>query len=279
MAREGRKFKVGLCAVTQQPKLLDGELLSQFNTFFILGLADEKDRNILRSSSKQDIAALGPEIQTLMPGECLVANLDAPFAVPAKVHLYDEWLATAPPPAAPREPAGRGHVGALRLSRLVALGDAHLGRAYYQVVDPNGVNQRELDFEESCTGPSSPPWPDPDAVLAGRRLRPPPAHLPVVPGGPAGLRTLAEPGVPTVVITGNHDTPRLPGPARPTRRWPTPSPTSTSPTGAYERFDLLAGLRVHAVPQMLTVDRPSGPSPPRPTPAPATTNLLLTHPP
>ena len=71
VAREGRKFGVGLCAVTQQPKLLEDELLSQFNTFFILGLADEKDRNMLRSSAKQDISAQGPEIQTLMPGECL----------------------------------------------------------------------------------------------------------------------------------------------------------------------------------------------------------------
>ena len=26
VAREGRKFKVGLCAITQQPKLLDDEL-------------------------------------------------------------------------------------------------------------------------------------------------------------------------------------------------------------------------------------------------------------
>ncbi len=102
VAREGRKFKVGLCAVTQQPKLLDGELLSQFNTFFILGLADEKDRTILRSSSKQDIAALGPEIQTLMPGECLLANLDAPFAVPAKIHLWADVVRTCPPPPAPR---------------------------------------------------------------------------------------------------------------------------------------------------------------------------------
>ncbi|HET9060963.1 MAG TPA: ATP-binding protein, partial [Acidimicrobiales bacterium] len=69
VAREGRKFGVGLLAVTQQPKLLDDELLSQFNTFFVLGLADERDRNILKSSAKQDLGALGPEIQTLMPGE------------------------------------------------------------------------------------------------------------------------------------------------------------------------------------------------------------------
>ena len=112
LAREGRKFKVGLCAITQQPKLLDDELLSQFNTFFILGLADEKDRNILRSSSKQDLSALGPEIQTLMPGECLVANLAAPFAVPATVHLYDHVVAAAPAPPAPR-PVVAANVAAL----------------------------------------------------------------------------------------------------------------------------------------------------------------------
>lgn len=112
VAREGRKFKVGLCAVTQQPKLLDAELLSQFNTFFILGLADEKDRSILRSSSKQDMSALGPEIQTLMPGECLLANLDAPFAVPARINLWADALRDCPPPPAPR-PVAAANVSAM----------------------------------------------------------------------------------------------------------------------------------------------------------------------
>jgi uncharacterized protein len=105
VAREGRKFGVGLCAVTQQPKLLEDELLSQFNTFFILGLADEKDRNMLRSSAKQDISAQGPEIQTLMPGECLIVNLAAPFAIPAMIDLYSDVLRTASPPPAPRSVA------------------------------------------------------------------------------------------------------------------------------------------------------------------------------
>ena len=112
LAREGRKFKVGLCAVTQQPKLLDGELLSQFNTFFVLGLADERDRSILRATAKQDIAAQGAEIQTLMPGECLVVNLAAPFAVPAKVDLYAEVVRATDPPPAPR-PVAPANVAAL----------------------------------------------------------------------------------------------------------------------------------------------------------------------
>lgn len=112
VAREGRKFGVGLCAITQQPKLLDDELLSQFNTFFILGLADEKDRNMLRASAKQDISAQSAEIQTLMPGECLVVNLAAPFALPAHVHLYSDLLARTPPPPPPR-PAAAANISAL----------------------------------------------------------------------------------------------------------------------------------------------------------------------
>jgi DNA helicase HerA-like ATPase len=112
LAREGRKFGVGLCAVTQQPRLLDDALLSQFNTFFILGLADEKDRSILRSSSKQDISAQGAEIQTLMPGECLIANLAAPFAVPAAIDLYADLVRATPPPPAPR-PVAAANISAL----------------------------------------------------------------------------------------------------------------------------------------------------------------------
>lgn len=97
IAREGRKFKTGLCAVTQQPKLIPEELLSQFNTFFILGLADERDRQILVGSAKQEISALAREIQSLEPGEAIIASPNVPFAVPARVHLYEDLLASRPP--------------------------------------------------------------------------------------------------------------------------------------------------------------------------------------
>jgi DNA helicase HerA-like ATPase len=97
IAREGRKFKTGLCAVTQQPKLIPEELLSQFNTYFILGLSDARDREIVSQSAKQDLSALQREIQTLEPGEAIVASPNVPFAVPAKVHLYEDYLARLPP--------------------------------------------------------------------------------------------------------------------------------------------------------------------------------------
>ena len=92
ISREGRKFKTGLCAITQQPKLIHEELLSQFNTLFILGLADERDRTILKSSAKNDISDLGTEIQMLEAGEAILTSPQSPFAIPAKIYLYEEWL-------------------------------------------------------------------------------------------------------------------------------------------------------------------------------------------
>jgi len=97
LAREGRKFKVGLGVITQQPKLLSEELLSQLNSMFILGLADERDRSIVRSSAKQDISALGTEIQTLSAGEALLTSPTVPFALPLKIYLYEDHLKGLPP--------------------------------------------------------------------------------------------------------------------------------------------------------------------------------------
>ncbi len=94
IAREGRKFKTGLCAISQQPKLIDNEVISQFNTLVILGLADRQDRERLSSSARQDISKLDYEIQTLMTGEGLVTGPNTPFALPLKVDLYEDYLGT-----------------------------------------------------------------------------------------------------------------------------------------------------------------------------------------
>jgi hypothetical protein len=37
-----------------------------------------------------------------MPGECLIVNLEAPFAVPAKVDLWDDVVRAAVAPPEPR---------------------------------------------------------------------------------------------------------------------------------------------------------------------------------
>jgi Helicase HerA, central domain len=92
IAREGRKFGVGLCAITQQPKLIDKQLLSQFNTFVVMGLADRNDRIQLEESARHDLSSLDIEIQTLEKGEAIVSTLGIPFPIPAKIHSYEVYL-------------------------------------------------------------------------------------------------------------------------------------------------------------------------------------------
>lgn len=105
IAREGRKFKTGLLAITQQPRLIPEELLSQFNTYFVLGLSDARDRETIAGNAKQDLAGLDREVQTLEPGEAIIVSPAVPFAVPARIHLYEDHLArlaAAGPKAEPR---------------------------------------------------------------------------------------------------------------------------------------------------------------------------------
>ncbi len=97
IAREGRKFKVGLGAVTQQPRLISDELLSQFNTLFILGLADPTDRDRVKGGARQDLSQLVKEIQMLEPGEALVTTPGAPFALPLMAHLYERRIQEVKP--------------------------------------------------------------------------------------------------------------------------------------------------------------------------------------
>lgn len=92
IAREGRKFGVGLCAITQQPKLVDKLLLSQFNTLVIMGLGDRNDRKCLEESAKQDLTNLDVEIQTLEKGEAIISTLKVPFPIPATIHLYEDYI-------------------------------------------------------------------------------------------------------------------------------------------------------------------------------------------
>src|SRR5206468_661496 len=93
------------------------------------------------------------------------------------------------------------------------------------------------------------------------------------------LTRIRELGAPVVVISGNHDTPRLPGTGSPYSALADTFPEMHfAHRMAYERFEL-PGLVVHAVPQMLTVEAAlealaeadSSRSLDR-------TNLLLTHP-
>ena len=92
-AMEGRKFGVGLCVITQQPKNVDPKVLAQINTFVVMGLGDRGDREIIMGSAKQDLSKMEIEIQTLDRGEAIISTIGIPFPVSTRIHRYEDYIA------------------------------------------------------------------------------------------------------------------------------------------------------------------------------------------
>jgi len=141
--------------------------------------------------------------------------------------------------------------------KVAAIGDAHLGRSYLNVVDPaTGVNQRERDFEQSFEAAvdlALAQRPDVVAWLGDIFDHPRPTYRSFRLAQRALTKIRAH-GAQCVIITGNHDTPRLPGTGSPYSALADSFPEfHFAHRLTYERFEL-PGLVVHAVPQMLTVD-------------------------
>ncbi len=142
------------------------------------------------------------------------------------------------------------------MARVVALGDAHLGRQYHARTTPEGTNQREADFEASFEAAVDLALSlDPDVfVWLGDVFDQPRPGYRAFRVAQRALRRIREHGVPLVGISGNHDTPRLPGTGSPYGPLHDTFPEfHLAYQGAYAAVDL-PGLRVHAVPQMLTVE-------------------------
>jgi DNA repair exonuclease SbcCD nuclease subunit len=140
--------------------------------------------------------------------------------------------------------------------RVAAIGDAHLGRSYYPFTTPEGINQRERDFElafEAAVNAALAEGPDVVVWLGDVFDHPRPTYRSYRVAQRA-LARIREHGVAGVVISGNHDTPRLPGTGSPYSALADTFPDiHFAHRLQYQRFEL-PGLVVHAVPQMLTVE-------------------------
>jgi DNA repair exonuclease SbcCD nuclease subunit len=137
------------------------------------------------------------------------------------------------------------------MAKIVAISDAHLGCAHYHAVNEQGLNQREADFAASWHRAVEAALAlNPDGVLLlGDLFDIPRPSYRAFREGQRGLRRLADAGVPTAAISGNHDTTRLRESGSPYAVLADSFPgIGFVYRGAYEPVDPLPGLRVHAVP-------------------------------
>ncbi|MCE4625782.1 MAG: ATP-binding protein [Desulfurococcales archaeon] len=72
IAREGRKFGVGLVLVSQRPKNVDADVLSQTNNKIILKIVEPSDQRYVQAASEQLSEDLLELLPALNPGEAIV---------------------------------------------------------------------------------------------------------------------------------------------------------------------------------------------------------------
>lgn len=99
IAREGRKFKIGLTAITQLPSLIPRDILANMNTKIILGLEMGPERRAIIESASQDLSDDERTIAALDVGEALITSNFTKFATPVKIPLFEESVREKKSPA------------------------------------------------------------------------------------------------------------------------------------------------------------------------------------
>lgn len=91
VAREGRKFRVGLVAITQLTSLIPRPILANMNTKIILGNEMALERKAIIDSAAQDLSDDSRTIASLDVGEAIVSSNFTKFAVPIQIPLFEEY--------------------------------------------------------------------------------------------------------------------------------------------------------------------------------------------
>ncbi len=72
IAKEGRKYGVSLCVISQRPSELDSTILSQCNTVFSMRMSNDRDQDFVRSAIFDTAASLLDFLPSMGPREAIV---------------------------------------------------------------------------------------------------------------------------------------------------------------------------------------------------------------
>lgn len=92
IAREGRKFQIGLIAITQLSSLIPKTILANMNTKIILGNEMATERHAIIDSASQDLSDDNRIIASLDKGEAIVSSIFTKFAIPIRIPDFREYI-------------------------------------------------------------------------------------------------------------------------------------------------------------------------------------------
>ncbi|MDE0471890.1 MAG: ATP-binding protein [Ekhidna sp.] len=93
VAKQGRKFSLGLVAITQRPSAISEEIRSQAENFFVLHMGNSKDIKALVESNINYSGVISKFIQSeTIPGNLYMVSAKQSFAIPLKVNWFEELI-------------------------------------------------------------------------------------------------------------------------------------------------------------------------------------------
>ena len=92
IAREGRKFKLGLIAITQLASVIPRAILANMNTKIILGNEMSMERSAIIDSASQDLSDDNRIIASLDKGEAIVSSVFTKFAIPIYTPEFEKFV-------------------------------------------------------------------------------------------------------------------------------------------------------------------------------------------
>lgn len=98
IAKEGRKYGVGLLLVTQRPSELDETVLSQCGTMIALRMNNAKDRGHIRSAVQDELQSMVDLLPSLRTGEALISG--EAVKIPSRVKFFK--ISNAPKSSDPK---------------------------------------------------------------------------------------------------------------------------------------------------------------------------------
>ncbi|MBO0323183.1 ATP-binding protein [Muricauda sp. CAU 1633] len=98
IAKEGRKYGVGLLLVTQRPSELDETVLSQCGTMVALRMNNSKDRSHIRAAVQDELQSMVDLLPSLRTGEALISG--EAVKIPSRVKFFK--ISNAPKSSDPK---------------------------------------------------------------------------------------------------------------------------------------------------------------------------------
>jgi hypothetical protein len=94
VAKEGRKFGIGLVAITQRPSAISEEIRSQAENFFAFYMGNTDDIKALVKSNINYDGVVSTFVQReTIPGNLYFVTSSHPFVIPVRVVEFDKLVA------------------------------------------------------------------------------------------------------------------------------------------------------------------------------------------